>query len=123
MRLTIKKILCVVFASTMMSGLLAQEGHPVKGSWIGEWAGNPAGESVLVVMNWDGKAISGIINPGTDNINIDSATLNPDDWSVHITAGSYMIDGKFERLELPNRAIVGTWKNGTATGNFEIVRQ
>ncbi len=32
----------------------AQEGHPLKGSWIGEWSGNSdLGEFVLVVMDWD----------------------------------------------------------------------
>jgi len=110
--------------ATFSAGSLGQEGHPAKGSWIGEWAGNTVnGESVLMVMNWDGKEISGIINPGTDNIAIKKATLNPDDWSIHIEAGNYVIDGKFVRLELPNRSIEGKWKNGSNSGDFEIVRQ
>ena len=57
----------------------AQEGHPLKGSWIGTWTGNKThGNDVVVVMNWDGKAITGMINPGTDNMPIKNATLNPD---------------------------------------------
>jgi len=101
----------------------AQEGHPAKGSWIGEWKGNSNGESVLMVMNWDGKAITGIINPGTDNLQISKAELDPSDWTIDIEAGSYRIEGKFERLELPNRSITGTWRNGNASGAFEIVMQ
>jgi len=128
MRFTIKKMLCLGVAAGMAAGmttmLSAQEGHPVKGSWIGEWAGNTThGESVLMVMNWDGEKISGIINPGTDNIQIEKAELDADDWSIHIEAGDYEIDGAFLRLELPNRSIEGTWKNGGNSGNFEIVRQ
>jgi len=101
----------------------AQEGHPAKGSWIGEWKGNSNGESVLVVMNWDGENITGIINPGTDNLQITEAELDPSDWSIQIKAGDYVIDGTFARLELPNRSITGTWRNGSARGDFEIVRQ
>src|SRR5690606_34004517 len=52
----------------------AQEGHPLKGSWLGTWAGNEAhGENVLLVLDWDGQNITGIINPGTDNIAITKA--------------------------------------------------
>ena len=65
----------------------AQEGHPLKGSWIGTWTGNKThGNDVVLVMNWDGKAITGMINPGTDNIPIKTATLNPTGWVVHIEA-------------------------------------
>jgi hypothetical protein len=124
MQLTIKRMLALGLTLGLVSFVSAQEGHPVKGSWIGEWEGNTThGESVLMVMNWDGEEITGIINPGTDNIEIDSATLNPDDWSLHIEADGYVLDGTFARLELPNRSIAGTWRNGGASGDFEIVRQ
>ena len=107
----------------LLSTVSAQEGHPVKGSWIGEWEGNALGESILMVMDWDGQKITGVINPGTDDLQISSATLNPDDWTIHIEAGDYVIDGKFNRLELPNRSITGTWKGDNDSGNIEIVRQ
>jgi len=123
MRFTVKSLFCLALATGMLSSVSAQEGHPIKGSWIGEWQGNAAGESLLMVMNWDGTTITGIINPGTDNIETDKATLNPDDWTVHIEADGYVLDGTFARLELPNRSIAGTWSNGDNKGNFEIVRQ
>lgn len=123
MRFTVKKAICVALAAGVFSTAMAQEGHPIKGSWIGEWEGNAAGESLLVIMNWDGKDITGIINPGTDNLEIETATLNPEDWTVHIEAGDYVLDGTFARLELPNRSISGTWKSGGNGGDFEIVRQ
>jgi hypothetical protein len=120
----VKKAFFVALAAGIFSTAVAQEGHPIKGSWIGEWEGNEAlGNSLLMVMNWDGKAITGVINPGTDNLEIKTATLNPEDWSVHIEAGDYKLDGKFARLELPNRSISGTWSSGGDKGSFEIVRQ
>jgi hypothetical protein len=124
MRFTVKNALCVALAAGMLSTASAQEGHPIKGSWIGEWQGNEAlGESILLVLNWDGENITGVINPGTDNLEIDNATLNADDWSVTLEADGYVLEGKFARLELPNRSIAGTWSNGGNSGSFEIVRQ
>jgi len=112
---------------------VAQEGHPLKGSWLGSWTGNKIhGNDVVLVMNWDGKNITGMINPGTDNIAIKSATLNPAGWLVHIEADAkdksgapvnYVIDGKIENLPLPNRTITGTWKSQKENGVFKIGRQ
>src|SRR6476646_498293 len=79
--------LLVVCMQVAVVPAAAQEGHPLKGSWLGTWAGNKAlGNDVLIVMTWDGKNITGTINPGTDNIPIKSATLNPEGWLVHIEA-------------------------------------
>lgn len=112
---------------------IAQEGHPVKGSWIGVMESNEThGENVVVILDWDGTQITGMINPGTDNIEIDEATLDPDDWSVRIEADAqtddgdtirYLIEGTIEQLELPGRSIVGTWRSDNGRGAFEIRRQ
>lgn len=112
---------------------LAQEGHPLRGSWIGVWEGNTThGDDVVVILDWDGRTISGMINPGTDNIAIRSATLDPSDWGVRIEADAedangrrltYVIEGTVEELELPSRQIVGTWRSEAGRGPFEIRRQ
>ena len=126
--------LAAVFVGVGMSGVaLAQEGHPLKGSWIGEWAGNQVhGDSVLLVLNWDGKAITGMINPGTDNIPLTKASLDPNGWVVKLEADAkdksgaslhYVIEGKIENLELPNRQIVGTWSSQKGHGAFMVARQ
>jgi hypothetical protein len=111
----------------------AQEGHPLKGSWLGTWG--PAkshSNDILVVLNWDGKTISGMINPGTDNAPIKNATLNPDGWVVRFEADikdrsgavlNYMLEGKIENLAFHNRTIVGTWKNQRESGQMKISRQ
>lgn len=119
------KSLTIIFGMTFLVNVaVAQEGHPLKGSWIGNWFGNEdLGEFVLVVMDWNGEEVTGMINPGTDNIAIDEVDLDPSDWSVEIKAGAYTIDAKIENLELPSRSLVGTWKSRGGRGNFEIVRQ
>ena len=130
-------ILGLVFSLAALAGgasLAAQEGHPLKGSWIGTWEGNKAqGNDVLVILNWNGKAITGMINPGTDNMEIKNATLNPDGWQVHLEAdlkdksgkvtNTYVIDGKIENLAFHNRSVVGTWRSQNGKGAFKISRQ
>lgn len=111
----------------------AQEGHPLKGSWLGIWESNDVhGDNVLLILDWDGQHITGMINPGTDNIKISEASLDPNEWAVRIVADAtdasgqklqYVIEGKIENLELPNRSIVGTWENGRGSGRFEASRQ
>lgn len=120
-------------AVSALTPALAQEGHPAKGSWLGVWEGNEThGNDVLVVLDWDGEEISGIINPGTDNISIDEATLDPDGWVLHIEASGndragdtirYVIEGSIMDLELPNRYIVGSWRSNKGRGAFEMRRQ
>ena len=86
---------------------------------------------ILLIMNWDGKTISGMINPGTDNIPIKNATLNPEGWLVHLEAETkdksgpitYVIDGKIEGLAFHNRSVTGTWKGRGESGPFKISRQ
>jgi hypothetical protein len=131
------KKLMTTAAAVLAFGLLgtstAQEGHPLKGSWLGEWAGNTVhGDNILLILDWDGKAITGMINPGTDNIPLGRASLDPNGWVVKLEAegkdkdGSavrYVIDGKLENLELPNRSITGTWSSNKGRGTFTASRQ
>jgi hypothetical protein len=122
-----------VLAFGLLGTGIAQEGHPLKGSWLGEWAGNTVhGDNILLILDWDGKAITGMINPGTDNIPLGRASLDPNGWVVKLEAegkdkdGSavrYVIDGKIENLELPNRSINGTWSSNKGRGTFTATRQ
>ena len=123
----------VVCGVVALAPLSAQEGHPLKGSWLGTWKQNTVhGDDLILVLDWDGKAISGIINPGTDNIPIAKGTLEPKGWAVTLEATAkdksgaplhYVIEGHIENLELPNRSIVGTWRSERGRGAFEASRQ
>lgn len=122
-------VTCLLISVTVA----AQEGHPLKGSWLGTWGPSKLhSNEIVLVMNWDGKAITGTINPGMDNIPIKNATLNPEGWVVHFEADAkdksgaiinYVIDGKIENLSFHNRSIVGTWKSQKENGPFKISRQ
>jgi len=111
----------------------AQEGHPLKGTWLGDWGPNKNDRNqVTIVMDWDGKQITGSINPGPNAVQLKNATLNPQGWTVHFEADAknaagqnvhYVVDGKIENLGLYNRSIVGTWGHDNVKGDFRIQRQ
>ena len=110
----------------------AQFGHPLKGTWSGEWGAAKGKQThVLVELNWDGKAITGRINPGPNAVPLQSATLDPSTWNVHLEAEGkdpsgrtvrYVIDGKLENIGAYERFITGTWSEGPVKGEFKVVR-
>ena len=129
------KVICslLLFAGcVLMLPLFAQEGHPLTGTWYGDWGPTPTHRNqITVVMSWDGKNVTGIINPGPDVIPIKVATLDSTKWTVRIEADAkdqsgnpvhFIIDGKIEDVTNPRRSIVGTWNHGAQKGDFKIVR-
>ena len=65
----------------------AQEGHPLTGSWHGEW--HPAAGQkipILIYMKWNSKAIEGTINPGRNAVPLKVADLDASNWTVHFEA-------------------------------------
>ncbi|HEX4999344.1 MAG TPA: hypothetical protein VFY29_14040 [Terriglobia bacterium] len=102
---------------------VAQEGHPLSGSWYGEW-GKDA-EQVTFIMKWDDKerdkggkvvtdpdgkerpvigrdgkpvfAVRGMFNPGP-NSSIATMTLDSAKWMVHIETDYKDDDGKVTHI-------------------------
>ncbi len=133
MRAATFRLTVLIFCLAFGGSLLAQEGHPLKGSWIGTWGPSKThSNDILLILNWDGKQITGTINPGTDDMAVKNATLTPEGWVVHLeadgkdskgTAVHYVLDGKIENLAFRNRTITGTWKSQTESGPLKLQRQ
>jgi hypothetical protein len=107
----------------------AQFGHPLKGTWSGEWGPNK--EHIVLHLDWNGKQITGAINPGPSGVPLKTATLDAATWAVHLegegknTAGAavrYVMDGKVENIGAYQRVIVGTMSEGNQKGDFKVVR-
>jgi hypothetical protein len=70
--------------------VFAQEGHPAKGTWVGDWGPSPTQRyHLVVVMDYDGKNVSGVVNPGPNAIPITLARLDitPGDPPPVLSAG------------------------------------
>jgi hypothetical protein len=103
----------------------AQEGHPLTGTWHGEWTSGSQKNPIVMFLKWDTKNIVGTVNPGPNAMPLKAATLDPTNWMVHFEAEGkekVVADGKIENLGSYNRTITGTWTQGTAKGNFKITR-
>ena len=110
----------------------AQYGHPLTGSWSGDWGPTKDTRNrLLLELDWDGKAISGRINPGPDAVPLQKATLDPSTWTVRLEAETkdrsgrsirYLVEGKLENLGAYNRVLSGTWSQGDVKGDFRVVR-
>ena len=109
----------------------AQFGHPLKGSWSGDWGPDKDRRTrVLLQMNWDGKAITGAINPGPNAVPLTKASLDPDSWTVRLEAEGKdaagrtvrsVIEGKLENIGAYRRVLRGTWTEGGTKGDFRLV--
>jgi hypothetical protein len=110
----------------------AQEGHPLTGSWHGDWGPSPAQRNRLVFsMKYEAQKVTGIINPGRLAIRIQTVMLDPANWTVHIEADGkdqagnpvhVVADGKLDNIGSYNRTLSGTWTQGPVKGDFKITR-
>ncbi len=134
------------------SSLVAQEGHPLTGTWYGDFGPTRAQRNDLtVVMKWDGTAVSGTVNPGPGVVPIKTARMDvklgtpgsrgqngqpgtpptPSTFLVHFEVDAksktgavdhFVFDGTIENPVAGNRTIVGTWTCGNTRGDFRLRR-
>ena len=110
----------------------AQEGHPLSGSWHGDWGTSASQRTpVLFYLKWNSKEIEGTINPGPHAIPIKVAALDASNWTVHFEADSkdasgnpvhIVIDGKLNDIGSYHRTISGTWMQGGVQADFKLTR-
>jgi len=130
MRLKAVILFGVLAATALAISAPAQEGHPLTGVWYGDWGTTAAQRNDLtVVMQWDGKTVSGMINPGPDSAAV-KATLDSSKWTVHIESecmdkgakARFVADGKLEDLGSTIRRLTGTATCGATKGDFKLRR-
>jgi hypothetical protein len=110
----------------------AQEGHPLSGTWHGEWTSASGQKSrIVMALRWDTKNVVGTLNPGPRSAKFTDVTLDPEKWMVHFEADAkdqsgkpvhVVADGKLDNIGSYNRTVTGTWTQGDAKGEFKITR-
>ena len=107
----------------------AQEGFPLDGTWRGQRvAGTDTPVTSVMVLGWDGKTISGLIDPGPKSIQITKAELIPEGWRVKIEAHTksgeaISFTGAIGKLGAYDRTITGTWIEGARSYRVRMVRE
>jgi hypothetical protein len=132
MRLKAALVFCLLAGLVVSIASFAQEGHPLTGIWYGDWGPNTTQRNSLTIqMQWDGKNVTGLANPGPDSYPLKLVTLDSSKWTVHIEAdgkdekgnvSKVVADGKLDNIGSYNRTITGTWTQGTAKGTFKLKR-
>jgi hypothetical protein len=129
-------------------GPAAQEGHPLTGTWYGDYGTARQRIDLTVVMKWDGRAVSGTINPGPNAVPLaaaamditpgkpapdgqDSTTGIPPTFHVRLEAdlpdasggkSRVVFQGDIRNPVAGNRRIEGTWTRGAEKGTFQLRR-
>ena len=118
--------LIVAVCLLLAAPLLAQEGHPLSGTWSGDWGPvNGPRTRITLVMTWDGKAVTGLINPGPDAITPTRITIDYAKWTVRIEADKpqkLVAEGTIGDLGSWHRTLSGTWTQGAIKGAFTLTR-
>jgi hypothetical protein len=109
----------------------AQEGHPLTGTWAGDWAAASGTRThITLVMSWDGQAVTGLINPGPDAIPLTGVTVDWSTWTLHLEAERpgdagprVTAEGRLEDIGSAHRRIVGIWQQDGVTGSLRLTRE
>jgi hypothetical protein len=128
---------CILVLSILLvasSGVWAQFGHPLKGQWSGQWGPADSPKRLLLDLHWDGREITGVVNPGEEAAAVKSVTFdysNPTAWKVKMTAEgkdksgkpvAISVDGTLENIGAYNKLFHGTWIEGGQKGDFTLTR-
>ena len=129
--LTARVVLALLLSSAALS---AQFGHPLAGQWSGEWGPKDKPNRLLLNLDWDGKAITGQINPGPNAAKVTNVTFDysdPSSWVVKLEAEGktasgtplrILVDGRLENIGAYRRVLRGTWTQGGQKGEFHVTR-
>jgi hypothetical protein len=131
------RIICLLALLSLLAvsmSAFAQEGFPLNGTWSGNWGPANAKEDdrnyTTLVMSWDGKKISGLVDPGPDSATFKSATLDSSKWTVRLEydlkdrAGKllpFVVEAKLvNAASRKGRMLDGTYTHGTTKGTFKV---
>ena len=120
-----------VVALALTSGLVSAQSKPadpLSGTWTGDWGPSASDRNAVTVdLKWDGKALSGTVNPGETAVELKSCTFDAKTGTVHMEADAknrrgadvhFVIDGKVE-----GGAMSGSWNHDARKGDFKITRK
>lgn len=149
MRMTfVRAFILFTVVMTLAVAAVAQEGYPLTGTWYGDYGAGAQKHDLTVIMKWDGRTVTGTVNPGPNATPIKSAVLDitpgkpaaegrnsttgiPPVFKVHLefdaanAAGGtdhLVLEGTIQNPVAGNRRITGTWTAGSERGTFQLRR-
>jgi hypothetical protein len=131
MRVKVVGFVCFIACLAISISVFAQGkagADPISGTWSGDWGPTAAHRNpVTVDLKWDGKALTGVVNPGPRAIQLQKTTFDAKTGAVHLEADAmgrggatvrFVIDGKVE-----NDTMTGSWLHDDRKGDFKITKK
>ncbi len=129
----------IVAAAALAGPVAAQEGHPLAGTWYGDYGSGSQRRDLTVIMKWDGTAVTGSANPGPNAAPLTAVTMTitpgkpapegrdstegiPPVFHVRIEFDGLTFQGDIKNPVAGNRRITGTWTRGSEKGTFQLRR-
>ena len=127
MKIKVVTILCLIICFSLVIPAFAAD--PITGTWSGDWGPSKSDRNqVTVQFKYDGKALTGTVNPGDKAVQLTKSSFDEKTGTVHLEADAknemgagmvhFVIDGK-----LSNNTMTGTWNHGNVKGDFKITKK
>jgi hypothetical protein len=117
---------CLLLAASAFAQMSGSD--PLTGTWAGDWGPSSSDRNqVTVDLKWDGKALSGTVNPGPNAVTLEKSTYDAKTKTVHFEADAkshsgstvhYVVHGKVE-----GSTMTGTWSHDAVKGDFKITKK
>lgn len=106
----------------------AQEGHPYEGTWRGTIGAGDTAKTVVMIIDYDGAKLTGMIDPGRNSYRFENATHDAPNWKIDVAtqnrAGEAIaFSAVMHEIGAPNRYMEGTWTQGGQELPFKITRE
>ena len=131
MRQTFLTFFCVAASLMLSLPAVAQQNavsDPISGTWSGDWGPTRFDRNpVTVNLKWDGKILTGNVNPGPNAVAIKNGTFDAKTSTLHMEADArgrgnqtihYVVDGKLNKDTLS-----GSWNHDNRKGDFKITKR
>lgn len=107
---------------------IAQEGHPYEGTWRGTATQGAETLPVVIIMDYDGKDLKGMVNPGRNSFPFTMVEHDAPNWKLTVAATNKQneqitFNGVMHEIGSPHRFMDGKWNQGGKEYSFKITRE
>jgi hypothetical protein len=122
-------LLASSLALALAASVYAQSaGNALSGTWKGDWGPSASDRNAVTVeLKWDGKMLTGTVNPGPNAVAIEKGSFDSKTNAVHFEADAknrrgdeihYVVEGKLEA-----KTLSGSWSHDDRKGDFKISKE